>query len=106
MALKNSFTVPAGFDVAGTSLSPVKDASTIKLNKPIQIQAYCRVEKLIEQKTSIAFDLGYYDADAKKRISSKAFVFAPNMADDTKNYRAQAYEHLKTLEEFSGAVDC
>jgi hypothetical protein len=106
MALKNLFTVPAGFDVAGTSLSPIKDAKAIKLNNPIQIQAYCRVDKLIEQKTNIAFDLGYYDADAKKRISSKAFVFVHDMADNAKNYRSQAYNYLKTLDEFSNAVDC
>ena len=106
MAIKSSFTVPAGFDVAGTSISPVKNVSSIKLDAPVAIQAYCRVEKLIEQKTSASFDVGYYDADVKKRIASKSFMFTPDMTDGAKNYRAQAYEHLKTLPEFSGAIDC
>jgi hypothetical protein len=34
----------------------------------------------------------------------KQFVFAPNL--DGPNFIKQAYEHLKTLPEFDGAVDC
>lgn len=34
----------------------------------------------------------------------KTYSFNPNM--DGANFIKQAYEHLKTLSEFSGAVDC
>jgi hypothetical protein len=37
-------------------------------------------------------------------VSHKEYVFTPSM--DGKNFIAQAYEHLKTLPEFSGATDC
>jgi hypothetical protein len=37
-------------------------------------------------------------------LDKKVFFVAPNL--DGKNFIAQAYEHLKTLPEFAGAVDC
>lgn len=37
-------------------------------------------------------------------VSHKEYVFTPSM--DGKNFIAQAYEHLKTLQEFAGATDC
>lgn len=35
---------------------------------------------------------------------TKTYEFSPDM--NGKNFIAQAYEHLKTLPEFAGAVDC
>jgi hypothetical protein len=35
---------------------------------------------------------------------NKTYEFSPDM--NGKNFIAQAYEHLKTLPEFAGAVDC
>ena len=37
-------------------------------------------------------------------IDRKEYTFAPNL--DGANFIAQAYEHLKTLPEFEGAIDC
>jgi hypothetical protein len=35
---------------------------------------------------------------------NKTYEFSPDM--NGKNFIAQAYEHLKTLPEFAGAIDC
>jgi hypothetical protein len=46
------------------------------------------------------------NVEAKTDIGSSysAFVFIPNM--DGPNFIKQAYEHMKTLPEYSGAQDC
>jgi hypothetical protein len=37
---------------------------------------------------------------------TKFYTFEPSVDDGAPNFIAQAYEHLKTLPEFSDAVDC
>jgi hypothetical protein len=37
-------------------------------------------------------------------IERKVYEFTPNL--EGANFIAQAYDHLKTLPEFSGAIDC
>ena len=50
----------------------------------------------------------YADADARaervEAIASKTYSFTPDW-ESTDNILAQGYTHLKTLEEFDGAVD-
>ena len=38
------------------------------------------------------------------QIASREYTFTPSL--EGSNFIAQAYEHLKTLPEFSGATDC
>lgn len=52
----------------------------------------------------------YKDASSKSSnpnliIDSKSFSFTPSIADGADNFIAQAYAHLKTLDEFDGYTD-
>ena len=68
--------------------------------------AYWKVEQVIVSKThGIAVVSVSKDIDgAKHQLNSQQFVFTPNL--NGKNFIAQAYDHLKTLPEFSTAIDC
>ncbi|KIL46147.1 hypothetical protein [Jeotgalibacillus campisalis] len=39
------------------------------------------------------------------KIDSKEYWFTPSVKDGSENFIKQGYEHLKTLDEFEGAVD-
>jgi hypothetical protein len=67
--------------------------------------AYYRVDNIvINSKTNMSFLVNVYADKTAKQIQTLSFkcsyVFSGN------NPIAQAYEYLKTLEEFAGAVDC
>jgi hypothetical protein len=67
--------------------------------------AYHRVEGLnLLQKNQISFFVRIY-ADANKKAFSESIFYAPYELTGA-NPIAQAYEHLKTLPEFAGAIDC
>lgn len=44
------------------------------------------------------------NADATRALTESTYAFSPSL--DGENFITQAYEHLKTLSEFAGAVDC
>jgi len=46
-----------------------------------------------------------YSVDGEVK-ETKGIVFNVDVADGSVNFIKQAYEYLKTLPEFSGAVDC
>lgn len=62
---------------------------------------YIKVEKINGTKELCSFEISLAYNEIK---GLKTYSFAPVMED--KNFIAQAYEHLKTLPEFSDAVDC
>lgn len=39
-------------------------------------------------------------------VDRRSFNFSPSVENNSANFIAQAYNHLKTLPEFAGAVDC
>ena len=39
-------------------------------------------------------------------VDKRRFVFTPSVETNSANFIAQAYDHLKTLPEFAGSVDC
>ena len=61
-----------------------------------------RVQHLSGDKNSVAFEVQYVFGE--QTLQTKMFAFEPSM--DGPNFVKQAYEHLKTLEEFNGAIDC
>jgi hypothetical protein len=68
--------------------------------------AYFRVENVSGNKTRMFADIKVYKdlnsiAKPIKQLSEK---FTPDLTG--KNLIAQAYNHLKTLPEFAGAIDC
>jgi hypothetical protein len=68
--------------------------------------AYHRVERVtLVNKSSITFAVNAYkDSEIEAYITSKFYSCEYNISGN--NPIAQAYMHLKTLEEFIGAVDC
>jgi hypothetical protein len=69
------------------------------------VNAYHRVEAVrLESKTAISFHIRSYTATEKPFFEESVLSCA--YAIDGDNPIKQAYTHLKTLPEFSGATDC
>jgi hypothetical protein len=85
MALQKTFDTPQGF---------------------VASNAYVRVEGIrITNKTSMTFQVRFYkDSNTEVPFSDKEYGCAYDL--NGANAMRQAYEHLKTLEEFAGAQDC
>lgn len=67
--------------------------------------AYHRVSTLSGDKYGINFKIDVFQTkEAKEPLDKKQYSFAPKMDGD--NFIKQAYDHLKTLPEFAGAIDC
>jgi hypothetical protein len=81
---------------------------TIALNfagKEIEFQnAYIKVMSAGGNKTEVAASISYFDKQNGNVFKQNIVSFAPSM--DRGNFIKQAYDHLKTLPEFSGAADC
>lgn len=65
---------------------------------------YCKVTNIIGSKEQIKFTLTVVNKKNNMVFKQSIYKFMPNM--DGGNFIKQAYEHLKTLPEFSGATDC
>lgn len=63
-----------------------------------------RVDSVSGGKKQIIASIGFYASQNEDRLIEKSVIFTPSM--DGGNFIAQAYTHLKTLPEFSDAVDC
>lgn len=68
--------------------------------------AYWRVDKVAstKQRAICTVSVNKKDNDHYVMVEEKIYDFIPNL--DGGNFIRQAYEYLKTLPEFSGAVDC
>jgi len=64
---------------------------------------YVKVESIqgdkVQQVAGVVFKIG--DAECLR----KQYAFQPDL-ESSKNFIAQAYDHLKSLPEFAGAEDC
>lgn len=66
--------------------------------------AYIKVENLMGNKSQLRFDVSIYKKQNDQVIDHKNYLFTPDLSG--KNFIAQAYDYLKTLPDFSDAVDC
>lgn len=66
--------------------------------------AYIKICRYQGDKDKLFFDVGIHTKSGEKMIASHGYQCALNL--DGANPVKQAYEHLKTLPEFSNAVDC
>lgn len=81
------------------------DAYGVSLNFP---NAYARVEAVDgvhEPANSVATVTTYRDATRAVELKTMRYGFPLDLSDGASNPWRQAYEHLKTLPEFSGALD-
>lgn len=81
-------------------------SKTLTAETGVQVNdAYFRVENLVvTPKQSMTFLVRGYVSTDYPAFYNKDFNCGHNL--DNGNVIAQAYEHLKTLPEFSGATDC
>lgn len=66
--------------------------------------AYIKVGHISGTKDSVLATVNMMDAKDGQIVKQNGYQFQPSL--DGGNFIKQAYEHLKTLEEFAGAVDC
>jgi hypothetical protein len=78
---------------------------------PAKIEnAYCRIAYVAGDKRSMIVRINCFknketsDKEPPAHLISVSFI--PNMAEDAVNFIAQAYDHLKTLQEFVTSKDC
>jgi hypothetical protein len=67
-------------------------------------EAYIKVENLTGNKSYIRIDVSIQKKVDEQIVDRRNFTFTPDLGG--KNFISQAYDHLKTLAEFSGAIDC
>jgi hypothetical protein len=67
-------------------------------------EAYIKVETLIGDKTQMRIDVSVYKKQGEQIVDRKNYFFVPDLSG--KNFIAQAYDHVKTLPEFAGYMDC
>lgn len=68
-------------------------------------KSYSRITYMAWNKDAATFTLTTFDADQVNVIEEKTYSFVPSVEDGALNFVKQAYEYLKTLPEFVGAVD-
>jgi len=68
------------------------------------IDSYIKIEKLAGSKEQLGINVSFYKKQNEQIVGNKNYLFAPSL--DGKNFISQAYDHLKTLPEFAGAIDC
>jgi hypothetical protein len=68
-------------------------------NAYIQVAEVSGTKKLIDAKIFIK------KQDQVNVLEQRTISFVPSVEDDSKNFIKQAYEHLKTMDEFSNARD-
>jgi len=71
----------------------------------VQISCYIKVTMISADKTNVVSDVLFRkDTGEGAIIKSARYSFSPNMQGE--NFIKQTYEHLKTLPDFAGSVDC
>ena len=72
--------------------------------KSIFPDCYIKIESLNGDKSNINLNVSLYNnIDSKRFLKSITESFTPTL---DKNFIEQGYEYLKTLDEYSDAVDC
>jgi hypothetical protein len=99
MAIKKAITVSGIGFVSGVDIV-VKTGNAIATTPPL----YIKVESVSGDKANIKASVTFTDETTNEQLVRKDYSFVPNM--DGGNFIAQAYNYLKTLPDFAGAVDC
>lgn len=85
---------------------------SIQLNNGLEVpNSYIKVGSLNGDKESLRIVLFRYASqqaalEGKEFIDIKEYTFKPAEEDNSLRWDRQAYEYLKTLAEYDGAVDC
>lgn len=66
--------------------------------------AYWKVTKVSGDKNAIFFDVAVLTQKDGASLADRQYSYVPVLDGD--NFIAQAYQHLKKLKDFEGAIDC
>ena len=69
----------------------------------VSFAAYIKVDSVYGDKTHLSANVSF---KGENNSFSKQYQIPVSVDSGSANFIAQAYNHLKTLPEFSGAVDC
>lgn len=73
-------------------------------------QAYARIDNVVGNKNGLTVYLNYYvnaeAANSHPPFMQTVHLFTPSQDDASVRWDKQAYEHIKQLPEFDGALDC
>jgi len=67
---------------------------------------YCKVSKLIGDKAQMHIKMDVMNAQKNYVYREETFAFTPSVEDGAKNFIAQAYNYIKSLPQYSQAIDC
>jgi hypothetical protein len=83
----------------------ISQTVTTNLGTQVTLPAiYIRVENISGSKDHLQVNINYFTEQNGVVFKSNEVYFKPDLAGD--NFIAQAYQFLKTTEEFKDAVDC
>lgn len=77
------------------------------VNKTITVEnIYAKITKIEGNNESVKITMSFFNKkDGDIIDSSIAYTFVPNVSDGATNFIKQGYEYLKTLSEYSEAID-
>jgi len=67
---------------------------------------YCKVTRLMGDKVQMHIKMDVMNEEKNRVYREETFTFEPSVEQGSKNFIAQAYEHIKSLPQYAGAVDC
>lgn len=105
MALKMSFTVPAGYNVASLQ-SDTKITTLVKSTITEVSDGYVKIANQYGDKEMLSVDVEYKTNASANALFSEQYTLPLSTTDTAPNNIKQGYDYLKTLDEFKDAVDC
>jgi len=90
-------------ELEGASFIQTDAGRISKGTEKVSFAAYIKIVSVTGNKNEVVASVKF--SDDNKSIE-KQYRVPVSVADGSKNFIAQAYDHLKTLPEFSGATDC
>lgn len=67
---------------------------------------YIRVDRVVGGKAGLHANAVFMSPEADRVFFERSFEFLPQVGANAKDFIAQSYEHIKSLDEFKDAVDC
>lgn len=117
MALKKDFNLKLGYkteidDLKNYLVNILSEEQMTSAELPVEKEfvipdVYCRIDVMNGSKERLTIKVDTYKDSSKViLIKSESYSFVPDVTEGAENFVKQGYEYLKTLPEFSGAVDC
>ena len=106
MAITKDFTVTALYRISDSSSAIEELGLNEILEKEIILEdAYIRVKELRGNKNLLTINVSIHKTHNEPAVISEMYQFEPDLESEM-NFIGQAYQYLKTLDQFNDAVDC